>query len=228
MSIREKILQITRLFYPTGRAWKMPFDGVLEAVHIGLSLSEARAYDDLVAIQYSILPDNDNFTIDDARDWERRLKLITNEDLSLADRKQIILAKLQFPGNIPARQAITWITRQLQLQGFDVYAYENLSGLSPIDVSYDPLVQQYIQYNDTQYGDQMYGGVYTNKVVNSVYAEKDLYFNEGGSFRASFFIGGPVLGTFANVPASREIEFRKAILNVKPAQQVAFLFVNFT
>jgi hypothetical protein len=228
MTVREKILKITRLFYPTGRAWKMPFDGVFEAVHIGLSFSEAQAYSDLTAILDSILPDNDNFTEDDATDWERRVALINNVDLTLEERKQVILAKLQFPGNIPARQSITWITRQLQAQGFDVTAYENLSGLSPLDVSGEPSVLSYIQHGDVQHGDQMHGGYYNNKVVNSIYPEKDFYFNEGGSYRASFFIGGPTLGSFASVPEIREVEFRQAILRVKPAQQVAFLFVNFT
>jgi hypothetical protein len=225
--IFDKLMKLTRQFYPTGRAFNMPKNGYFESLQQGLALSEERAYIDINSILSNILPDNANFTIEDVRDWERRLGLITNESVSLSDRKQAIYAKMAFPGNVKARQAGTWIERQLQAAGFDVYVYENLTGISPFDFSSDPSVLQYVQYGDVQYGDQMYGKYYTNKVVNKIDPEGDRFFNEGGSFRASFFIGGPTEGSFANVDINRLSEFRQLILRTKPAQDVAFLFINF-
>ncbi len=225
--IFDKLMKLTRQFYPTGRAFNMPRSGYFESLHQGLALSEERAYIDINSILSNILPDNSGFTIEDVRDWERRLGMIVNESVSLEDRKIAIKAKMNFPGEVKARQAGTWIERQLQAAGFDVYVYENLAGISPLAFSSDPSVLEYLQHGDFQHGDQMHGKVYTNKVVNKIDPLKDKFFNEGGSYRASFFIGGPTAGSFANVDINRLSEFRQLILRTKPAQDVAFLFVNF-
>jgi hypothetical protein len=70
---------------------------------------------------------------------------------------------------------------------------------------------------------------YNQKVVNSIDAEVDAgFYVPTNNLKATFYIGGQVFGTFADVPASREIEFRQLILKLKQTQNVAFLLVNYT
>lgn len=121
----DKIISLTKQLYPTGRAFKMPKFGVLERLHNALALSEERTYEDAVGILESILPDTANFSIDDARDWEKRLGLITNEDVTLDDRKLAIQRKMNYNGGQPARQHYLFLQGQLQAAGFNVFVYEN-------------------------------------------------------------------------------------------------------
>ncbi len=125
MSTLEKIKKLGKTLYPTGRAFKIPFEGVFDKLNSALSESETRAFDDAVSILDSALPDNDNFTTGDATDWERRLGLITNPAVPLSDRKLAIIRKIRHPGNIPARQNFLYLQGQLQDAGFDVFVFEN-------------------------------------------------------------------------------------------------------
>jgi uncharacterized protein YmfQ (DUF2313 family) len=102
-SIKDKIITLTKQLYPTGRAFKMPVNGYFEKLHKALAVSEAQAYEDAISIKYSLLPDNNNFTADDATDWERRLGLPYSPSSTLSDRKAAILRKLQQPGTNPAK-----------------------------------------------------------------------------------------------------------------------------
>lgn len=223
-------MKLSRQLYPTGRAWKMPFGGFLEKLHLGLAVSEERAYLDAVAIHYSILPDNDNFTVDDAIDWERRLGMVPSS-ASLADRKAAIIRKLNSPGRNPAKGNFMWIEEQLQLAGFNVFVYENrFSGatMTPLDLtdgSYPITVE--IQHGDFEHGEVNHGVAYTNKVANNIDERKDLFFSVAPNLRSTFYIGGNPLGSFADVPLVRKDEFRQLILKLKPCQTVAFLFVHF-
>jgi len=255
----DKILKLTKQFYPVSRAWTLFASSWFEAFHVGLSKSEERAYEDATAILFSILPDNDNFTVEDATDWERRLGLITNNSVSLANRKLAILRKMNHPGTIKARQHYLYIQGQLQAAGFDVYVYENIFS-DGYGSFYSLSVEQVlpndgygvhgdIQHGEVQHGDvysvysdlfvfpqhgnishgdiQHNGYTYTNKVVNSIPTDGDLFFDIGSNYRASFFIGGNPLGTFADVDIERRDEFRQLILKLKPTQSVGFLFVNY-
>jgi uncharacterized protein YmfQ (DUF2313 family) len=125
MSVSEKLLALTRQLYPKGRAFKMPADGFIERLHRALSVSEQQVYEDALSILNNILPDNDGFTADDATAWERRLGLITNESVSLADRKLAIIRKINHPGIIKSRQSALYLEGQLRAAGFDVYVFEN-------------------------------------------------------------------------------------------------------
>lgn len=233
MSTKDKILSLTKQLYPTGRAFRMFFGSELSKLHDGLAVSEAKAYDDAMSILDSALPDNDNFTADDATDWERRLGLITNDLVPLADRKLAIIRKMNHPGTIPARQHYLYIEGQLQAAGFNVYVYENIfpgypSGYvtkTPEEVSGGPGIV--IQHGDIQHGDAQHGGYFFEKVVNSIDVDLDIVFNVGPDLRNTFFIGGSPLGTYANVDVNRKDEFRQLILKLKPAHLVAFLFVNY-
>lgn len=66
MNIFQKLQILTKSLYPTGRAFKMPYNGFFEKLNNGLIASEERAYNDFVSVLYSVLPDNANFTTDDA------------------------------------------------------------------------------------------------------------------------------------------------------------------
>jgi hypothetical protein len=84
-----------------------------------------------------------------------------------------------------------------------------------------------LNYGGFNYGQASYGGNYNNKVMNYLEPSLDLTQSQGINFRASFFIGGDPVGTFANVDATRETEFRQLILKLKPVHTVAFLYINY-
>lgn len=234
MIVVDDILYLIKMFHPTGRAFKIPVGSNMEKLHRGLSQSGKRAWNDGLSILDSIIPDNDNFTTDDATQWERRLGLITNPVVPLADRKLAIIRKMNHPGTIPARSTATFLEKQLRDAGFDVYVYENrfsdgMGGYdtqNPLDLTggvggISP------QYGDFQYGDQQYGTYYGNLVVNSIDEVQDSMFDVGGNLRATFFVGGTPLGTFADVDEERKMEFRQLILRSKQTQMVGYLFVNY-
>lgn len=228
----EKLLKLTRQLYPTGRAFRMPFGGIMDRLHRGLAQSEARLAADALGVLNAILPDNDGFTAADATDWERRLGLITNESLDLATRKAAIIRKMNHPGTIPARQNYRYLERELRAAGFDVYVFENrfpLGGgayetMTPGELGGVGVEAQYGMY---QYGEFQYGEDFPYKVANSLDADADLGLDQGSLLRRTFFIGATPVGTYATVDASREIEFRELIMKIKPTQMVGFLFVNY-
>jgi len=235
MSILTKIQSLSKQLFPTGRAFKIPNDSYFQKLMDGLAESEKRAYDDALSILNSAIPDNDNFTADDATDWERRLGLITGDGVSLADRKLAILRKYNHPGEIKARQHYLFLQKQLRDAGFDVYVHENrfpygdgsYYTLTPLDIdpSYPTLASQYSSF--VQYGQVQYGGSFGNKIANFISESLDNAFLVGSTYRASFFIGGPYLGNYASVPLNRKDEFRQLILRTKPVQTVGFLFINY-
>lgn len=122
---KNLFLKLTQRFYPKGRAFKIVSNGVKEKLHTALAESENNAYTDSLAVLDSILPDNPNFTSEDATDWERRLGLISNPFVLLSDRMLAIKRKMNHPGTIPARQHYKYIEGQLQAAGFDVIVTEN-------------------------------------------------------------------------------------------------------
>lgn len=230
---KQLILNLTKSLYPTGRAFRMPFNGVLEKVNKGLIESENTAYIDTLGVLDSILPDNDNFTDEDATDWENRLGMIDGSGNSLEDRKTAILRKIQYPGTISSRGSYLNLERELQAANFDVYVHENrffeggewitktpleVSGVSPSSVRH----RSNIQHGQFQHG----GGAYP-KVANSLIQTVDDAFFIGDNYRSTFFIGGPVVGNFADINDQRIKEFRQLILKLKPAQTVGFLFITF-
>jgi uncharacterized protein YmfQ (DUF2313 family) len=227
MSILEKISKLTKNLYPNGRAFGL-FDGaVLSEFNEAIAQKESEVYQDALSILDSALPDNENFTSDDAEDWERRLGLITNDLVSLEDRKLAIARKMNFPGNVNARQASSWIEYQLRLAGFDVFVHENFNGTDPGDLFAGDFVDN-IEHGTFDHGEFEHGGLYNNICANSINAEDDYYFDWGSNLKCSFFVCGENIGDIANVDADREQEFRQIILKTKPVQTIAFLMVNYT
>lgn len=236
MAILDKIILLTKQLLPTGRAFWMPVGGYYAKLVGALSASEARAVADATSILDSAIPDNDNFTSDDATAWEIRLGLITNTAVSLADRKLAIIRKMNHPGEIRARQNYRYLQGQLQAAGFDVYVYENrFSDGSGGYLTKTPTVFSLLPYPlaanqfspRIQFGDIQFGSNYGNKVVNNVSESDDDPFNIGTNLRSTFFVGGPTPGSWAVVDANRKDEFRQLILKIKPSQTVGFLLVTF-
>lgn len=235
MTILEKIKAITKLLYPTGRAFRVKVSSDIAKLHDGLSVSENQALIDAISILDSALPDNSNFTTEDASAWERRLGL-PQSVASLADRKLAIIRKMNHPGDIKARQHYLYMQGQLQAAGFNVYVYENRFPTYPTGfttktpavfalTSY-PMVQ--IQHTFlVQHGQVNHGSTYGNKAANRLEQALDNYFNVGANFRSTFFIGGPYPGEFANVSLVRKDEFRQLIFKLKPAQTIGFLLINY-
>lgn len=228
------ISALSKQLFPTGRAWKMPVNGWLESLMYALSLSENKAYNNAVELLSVILPDNDNFTEDDAQDWERRLGMITGLGVLLEDRKKAIKRKMNHPGDIKARQHFLYIEGQLQAAGFSVYVYENRFPYgggtyytrSIFDILGNAGVNQF-QHDDFQHGDAQHGGSFANIIVNYIDEVQDSRFFVTDNLRNTFFIGGNTLGSYANIPANRKEEFRQLILKLKPAQMVGYLLINY-
>lgn len=234
MSTLAKILMVTRQLYPQGRAFKMPPGSDLEKLHRGIGQAEADFVDDASSLFNSILPDNSEFTADDASDWERRLGIAGSSGATLADRKLAIKRKMAHPGDIKARQYYLYLEGQLRAAGFDVYVHENRFALypegyetqNPYDI-YGPTGWEAWQHGDFQHGDFQHGSQYRDIVVNHLDVARDITFDFQNNLFNTFFIGGQTIGTFADVDEDRRIEFRQLVLRLKPAQTIAYLFVNY-
>ena len=127
--------------------------------------------------------------------------------------------------NIPARQHITYLQYKIQEAGFDLFLYENTPPYkNPIDVIATPPPRT--QHADTtQHGpNTTHGGQGFQIVANS--SNNSEVYNVGGNLYATFFVGGPTLGSIADVPESRIVELRRIILKYKPSHLAAYLFIN--
>jgi hypothetical protein len=227
----DRIMYLTNSLYPTGRAFKNVVGGWREALHKGLSKSEDRAYNDALSLFDSTIPDNDDFTADDATAWESRLGIVTS-NTDLETRKMAIRQKMAFPSQAKARGNYRFVEKQLRDAGFDVYVHENRfdDGMGGY-VTNDPITLSGFssenQYGDAEYGESDYGPYFSNIVANFLDEDKDNNFNIGGNLRSTFFIGANPIGTSADIPLERKTEFRQMILRLKPVQTVAFLFINY-
>lgn len=226
--IEEDFLALSKQLYPSGRAFWIPAEGVFEGLCSALNLEKVKFYSDALSLYDDLLPDNNNFSADDATVWERIYGLQSNGNLTLDQRKAALFQVMSFPGPQPARQHYLFIQGELQEAGFNVFVYENIAGQTPFDVSGDPSIFTYIEHGDIEHGDQQHGLTYNNKIANSINKKDDLLFNVGSDLSATFFIGGPTLGSFANVPLTRHDEFRQLILKFKPLSTVGFLFIHYT
>lgn len=229
----DKILQLTKQLYPTGRAWKLPIGSFFESLHKGLGASEGRAWDDARSILDSLLPDNPNFTVTDAADWERRLGLATNPNNTLPARMAAILRKMQAPGPVTAKSSYLYLQQQLQLAGFNVSVFENLNPVYGGGFTYynpaaiNPAILSQAQHGFNRQHGNGQSAYFNNVVINSLDNNIDTQFNIGNSLACTFFISSSVLGTYAQVPIARQTEFRQLILNLKQVQNIAILYVTY-
>lgn len=150
---QSTILKLTKRLYPKGRAFRVPVGGIMEKIHKALATSESNTYTNALSVLDSILPDNDNFTLSDANEWERRLGLIDNPLTSLADKKLNIARKYKHPGTIKARGHYLNLERELRSAGFNVRVTENRY-LSPT------LIDE--QFGIAEFGISEFGGTLPN------------------------------------------------------------------
>lgn len=234
-SVSNALASLSKNLYPNARAFTTPAGGTLFRLHRALALSEERAYNDALAVMNSILPDTNNFTAADATDWERRLGIAAAPSTPLATRKQAITRKMNHPGTQVVRQHYDYIQAQLQAAGFPVTIYENkFPDGSGGYITKTP--QQILGYSSgnavhataTQHKTALHhGGQFSNKIVNSVDELPDFGFNIGSNYYSTFYVAGASLTTFVSIPVARKAEFRQLILQLKPAQTVGFLFINY-
>lgn len=240
MSYITKLKNLTKQLFPKGRAFLIPKDTYLEQLYDGIIASENDLYSDILSTLYVILPDNDNFTEEDATRWEERLGLITNSSVSLADRKLAIIRKINHPGTIPARQSWDYLQDQLQAAGFDVYVHENIfsDGMggfetrSPADLWGTSVTGIAVHSTLTEHGVGVHGGansgvVHENTVANYIDEDLDQFFDVGDNLRNTFYITSEYVEFPADVELIRKNEFRQLILRLKPVQTIAFLYINY-
>jgi hypothetical protein len=226
----QNIMNLTKQLYPTGRAWWMKLRGYFDRLHQGLALSEARAYEMSLALLFKILPDTENFTEEDAANWEKALGLITNTSLTLEERKTNIERKIQFPGTVLARQHHLYMQGELQKVGFNVFVNENRVPIGGGDyeiVNPVPAVYAQFAYGEAAYGAQGLGNF--TKIANYIDETLDdsFIFGPDENLRATIFIGGATIGARADVDATRRAEFRELVLKLKPAQVGCFALIDY-
>jgi uncharacterized protein YmfQ (DUF2313 family) len=216
--IVDKILKLTKQLYPKGRAFKIPENGWYYRLHKGLAQSEARVYNEALGVLDSILPDNDNFTAQDATDWERRLGLINGTGVSLADRKAAIRRKMNHPGNVKPRENWMFLESQLQLAGFRVWVHENrfsdgmggFQALDPIDAL--PAVD-YGEHGEYEHGEIEHGDAFSYYQNLFTFAEHGEF--EHGEMEHDGWI-------YNNVVANYIPESLDAMFNVGPSHRATF------
>lgn len=219
--------------YPTGRAFYMLKDSIMEKVHLAINVSFVRFLEDAKTTLDSCFPDNANFTEDDCSLWEYYFGMVTNTSLSVQVRRDAIYRRMARGRNIPARQHILYIENQLQLAGFDVYLHENgfiESGVRVFKRPQDFLfsLPDTIQHGgDTQHGIGVQHGGGSSEVIANSYQANELYAVDDDYLWATFFISGEILGTYAEIPEDRLEEFRELVLKLKPAHLIAFTFINY-
>jgi uncharacterized protein YmfQ (DUF2313 family) len=237
MDTQNEILTLTKQLYPDGTAYATKNGGFKERLHKALNISIAGAIDDAAAVLNSQLPDNSNFTEEDATVWEKFLGIYRETPVLLSDRIKAIVRKLNYPGVVKPREARAFIEWQLQSAGFDVYVYENRFETLP-GVFNALTGEEILGYSATsavfggiEYGELEYGSEYTISDVSLAarYLDErlDNLFNIN-NYRATFIVAGSTITDFATVTASRKREFRKMILSLKPLQTVGILFVKYS
>lgn len=230
MDLLAIIKNLTQQLLPTGRAFRITNWNAL--LNDSIAISEAQLYTDSVAVLDSLMPDTERFLEADCSMWERILGLPGTG--TLAQRKAAIRRKMSNPGVNPAKGHYLVIQEQLQLAGFNIYVYENMFPVYPSGwTTQNPAVINPNILTISRHGGisrhGMFRSAYINqKVANSIYNIVDLPFDVGPDLNNTFFIGGYPLGTYATVPADREVEFRQTILQLKQTHKIAYLFVTYT
>lgn len=219
----SKIGELTKRLFPTGYAHRTITGSVKDKLFESLAVSEQQLYVDANSILDSMLPDNANFTANDAARLEEYYGIITNPLVSLQDRKDAIIRKMNHPGDILARQSAGYMQQQLQLAGFKVYVHETNSSIETLGGS-----GLSVQAGDAQAGETQFGHImYDDKIANSLYASIDKLYLEDSLNRNTFVIGDITLGSYANVDVNRKLEFRQLVLRLKPVPTVGYLLINY-
>ena len=232
-SVSSLMANLATQLYPTGRAWYMLKDSIMQKFHSAINVSFVRLVDDSRQTLDSCFPDNENFSEEDCNLWEYRFGMRTNSALSLSVRRNAILQRMARGRNVLARQHIKYLEYQLQLAGFNVFLHENGFIEGGVRVFKRPqdiliLMTENVQHGgSTQHGIGIQHGGVNSEVIANSYKKNELYSVADEYLWATFFIGGEDLGTTAEIPENRVEEFRELVLKLKPAHLVAFTFINY-
>jgi len=209
----DNIIKLTKQLFPTGRAWRIPYGGNLYKLLYALGKSEQRALQFAINTLNRILPDNDDFTTDDATEWERRLAINAGTGyIPLETRKSTILRKYQFPGGFLNRQNYRYIEAQLQLAGYDVTVTENDSAIPSISTIEHGLTTEHSLL--TEHGSAIAGDMIANSIKIGENITIDTYLGV-------FYIDG-------DIPQNSIEAFRLLVLTLKSVNTVAFLRLTYT
>ena len=229
MDRNDQILKLTKQLLPTGRAWWLPTGSNIRKFWYALGKSEATAYDFVKSILNQILPDNDEFTADDAALWENRLNLKVNPPgLTLDERKTLIARKYAFPGSFIYRQNWRFVEYQLQLAGFPCWIHENRfpdGGGFEYLYWYEITILQHSIYTQHGYQSQM-GDPGMDLVANESDYPEPFEIGAQENYKGIFFVGGETFPDTFNVSEDLVTELRKLILTLKPANTVAVLLMT--
>lgn len=228
---------------PSGEAYVTDYSpnstgGILYRLHRALSYVMEEAWTANAGTLNALMPDNPAFTIADARDWYRRLGIYDSGLVSFSDMKLAIARKLSFPLVPLNKQHYLYIEDQLRAAGFDVRVYKNKfdDGMGGFETRSPATVLGYTSgeavYGAFNYGEINYGETWadTGVTICANYLEEalDNDFDFGDSYRATFYIAGATVSTFATIDIHRKTEFRQLLLKLKSAQMAAILFVNYS
>lgn len=244
----QQLLHFTKRLFPKGSAFKFRADGAVDKLLSGVAETNARCFTDVQSIYDSLMPDNANFTIEDAAAWEKKLGIVQAPGVGLHDRKAAIAQKLFYPTSYAPRQHHLFIQEQLRAAGFDVYVHLNPLGLSPEqilsplpavmhsdDLEHDNSVEHSgyalvsAQHSSSfEHGSAFqHGSTFDDVVVNHIDRDRDASYLFANNYRFTFYIAGSTMPDFAEVSSARKDEFRQLILQLKPIHTQAYLFVNY-
>ena len=217
------ILKLKKQLLPTGRAFKVPVGGNFEKLLTGLGDEEALAFNTATGILDIIIPDNDNFTLEDAAYWEKVLSISSSTYDTIENRKAAITRKLQFPVGAKGRQHKLYLEGQLRSANFNVKVYE-YSDIKDqfFGTVHDPNLPHYFEVH--------HGGIiipnYTGIVANRLNEDDEIDVPSTiENLKNIFWIAGETFDQFITIPPYRVEEFRHIILTIKPLHTVAFLRV---
>lgn len=231
MGVFQDLIQLSKQLLPTGRAFRISQNGVNEKLNNAIRQSETDVFNSALGVLDTILPDNENFTTEDATRWEQRLGLIVNENVPLPDRMDAIKRKMNHPGTILARQSAGYIQDQLQAAGFNVWVHENIPETDPgvfFGLSLSGIAEhsEDVEHMETgmEHGEL---DLWPDVVANDLNWQNEQYFDPGVNLKSVIYIGGQTAGTFASILSERRQEFRQLILKTKPTQVIAYLGINY-
>jgi hypothetical protein len=229
----DKLIKSTKHLYPSGRAFKLFSNNNIGRLHKALAQSEKRVYDELFSVYDSLLPDNFNFTLQDAENWEIRLGLPVSPNVSLTQRKLNIQRKYAHPGRIRGRQTVEFFNFELEQAGFtNLRAYRN-------DFNGQPKRPSEAFAN--MHGARPHGGFAHGSSIGEVvidYLEPQIDYERYTDFinsnpsnvteflKNTFYIANTNF-EFAEVDAARGRQLRKLILEFLPANMICFLQIKY-
>jgi hypothetical protein len=207
---------LNQQLYPTGRAWWRVPGTVFSLFNEALSLSDSRLYSAIQNMQLGLIADNYNITDIDIERWESVYGIVSRG--TRQERIDLINQRMSYPNNILARQSIGFIELQLNNAGFDV------------SLNYDPDYNPKGAIHDEfLFGTKVHGAIPETYTIcaNYIRESQDADFEIKNYYKKVFYVGGETLGTEADVPSARKNELRELILQLKPADTVAVLFINY-